>query len=186
MLDAWCLELFLPLPPLANRPKPTETDRNRLYGLFRIRQTGRNRPPVRFHIRGIRAIRGQQLPSLRSLRSLRLILAVRKNLEDRSALRIPLTLDFPRFRTPHSTLRILAPLPPLANRTKADYCGLSAFFKRTILHFADNQPLAPQKPRRRRRLIPMVRKIAERGCVGPPTSRSNVLPLRSPRNTHHV
>ena|ERR1700722_19502057 len=57
-------------------------------------------------------------------------------------------------------------------------CGNSAISRRRSPHLARNQPLASPKPRRQRPLIPMVRKIAERGCVGPPISRSNVHPLR--------
>ena len=49
------------------------------------------------------------------------------------------------------------PLPLLRNRTFADFCGLSAFFRRHLLHYADFQPLASQKPRLHRQLIPMVR-----------------------------
>src|ERR1700722_8162443 len=99
----------------------------------------------------------------------------------------------------------LYPPPPLANRTKADYCGLSAFFKRTILHFADNQPLASPKPRLQRRLIPMVRKTAEfRSAhrrvrcgvreLAPAFLTSNLSPAHcqfraadhAPRNTQHA
>jgi hypothetical protein len=68
--------------------------------------------------------------------------------------------------------------PPLLKRAKADFGGLSAISRRHFLHHAVNQPLASQKPRRRRRLIPMVRKIAELGshrgnevdCLAPPVA----------------
>ena len=61
-----------------------------------------------------------------------------------------------QFHTPHSEFCIQG-APPLTNRANADFCGLSAFFHRHFLHFADFQPLASQKPRRRSHLIPMVR-----------------------------
>ena len=53
-----------------------------------------------------------------------------------------------------------AGLPPRFKRANADFCGLSAFFHRTLLHSADFQPLASPKPHRRSHLIPMVRKTS--------------------------
>ena len=54
-------------------------------------------------------------------------------------------------------MELFLPSSPLFKRAKADKGGLSGFFCRHFLHYAYFQPLASQKTRSLRHLIPMVR-----------------------------